>query len=146
MWGALGALRGIGAMRTPSSSKDSSELLVFRGQMGTDGLCIPGEVSLWNLRPAHRVGMMCCVKLPGECLRLPPLPAFPFFSEWKERNTTEAWGNGRMAGAGARELELTSRGILGTGTRPPTSFLLVHSAFARNKMPFSDMGPREGGK
>lgn len=65
---------------------------------------------------------------------LPPLPAFLLFSEWTERNTTEAWGNGRMVGW-ARELELTSQGILGTGTRLLTSFLLVHLAFARNKMP-----------
>lgn len=67
----------------------------------------------------------------GEYLLFPShLP--PFFSEWKERNTTEAWENRRME-VWARELESARGGTQRRGRDETTSFSRG-LALMRNKM------------
>lgn len=81
----------------------------------------------------------------GECFLFPPLPAFSFFSGRRETQQKLEEMAGWWGGPESWNWPVEASKGMG-GMRLLTSFLLVHSAFARNKMPFSDMGQRKGAK
>lgn len=98
-----------GAARTPLAT-GSLELSLLCSLMGTDYLCAPGEVTLCEPGLCSQNALSAAPGRVGESLLLPSRcqPASSFFPEWKQGNTTGAWGNGRME-LWAREQELAQK-------------------------------------
>lgn len=105
-----GALWSIWCCKNTISNRGSLELSFLCSLMGTDYLCAPREVTLCEPGLGSQNSLSAAPGRVGESLLLPSRcqPASPFFPEWKQGNTTGAWGNGRME-LWAREQELAQR-------------------------------------